>query len=48
MTKRTTITLSDRVYSDLQKWAQQEGRPVANLAAFLIEVMVNERVENGQ
>jgi hypothetical protein len=37
MGKRTTITLPDKVFDHLEQWADDEGRPTANLAAFLIE-----------
>ncbi len=37
MTKRTTIVLPDAIYEDLQHWASEEGRPTANLVAFLVE-----------
>lgn len=37
MTKRTTIVLPDAIYEDLQDWAKEEGRPTANLVAFLVE-----------
>jgi CopG-like RHH_1 or ribbon-helix-helix domain, RHH_5 len=37
MSKRTTIVLPDKVFADLEKWADEEGRPTANLAAFLVE-----------
>ncbi|NEQ31557.1 MAG: hypothetical protein F6K04_11205 [Leptolyngbya sp. SIO4C5] len=40
MSKRTTIVLPDQVFDDLEKWADQEGRPTANLAAFLVELSV--------
>ena len=35
--KRFTVTLADSVFAELQEWADSEGRPTANLAAFLIE-----------
>lgn len=40
MSKKTTIVLPDAIYDDLIKWAELEGRPTANLAAFLIEQSV--------
>jgi predicted DNA-binding protein len=42
MSKRTTITLPDSIYEDLERWAESEGRPTANLAAFLVEVAVKQ------
>lgn len=35
--KRFMVTLPDALYMELQDWAKSEGRPTANLAAFLIE-----------
>lgn len=43
MSKRTTITLPDSIYEDLEKWADSEGRPTANLAAFLVEIAVKQK-----
>lgn len=43
MSKRTTITLPDQIFDDLEQWADKEGRPTANLAAFLVEVAVKQR-----
>lgn len=40
VTKRTTITLPKEIFESLEEWADQEGRPTANLAAFLVEVAV--------
>ncbi|MEM7770419.1 MAG: hypothetical protein AAF327_07900 [Cyanobacteria bacterium P01_A01_bin.37] len=35
-----SITLPEEVNKDLQLWADSEGRPKANLAAFLVESAV--------
>lgn len=43
MSKRTTITLPDSVFEDLEQWAETEGRPTANLAAFLVETCVKQQ-----
>ncbi|MDF5716221.1 MAG: hypothetical protein PUP93_20610 [Rhizonema sp. NSF051] len=40
MSKKTTIVLPDVIYEDLARWAELEGRPTANLAAFLVEQSV--------
>ncbi|MFQ3619278.1 MAG: hypothetical protein SNJ50_21530 [Cyanobacteriota bacterium] len=40
VSKRIMVTLPDSIAADLEKWADQEGRPTANLAAFLIEQAV--------
>lgn len=47
MSKRTTITLPDSVFDELEEWADQQGRPTANLASFLVELGVREAKENG-
>jgi len=38
--KRVTVTLPTRIAEDLERWAEWEARPPANLAAFLIESSV--------
>lgn len=43
MSKRTTITLPDSIFDDLEAWAEGKGRPTANLAAFLVEIAVKEK-----
>lgn len=40
VTKRTTITLPKEIFDSLEAWADEEGRPTANLAAFLVEMSV--------
>jgi hypothetical protein len=40
ITKRTTITLPGAVFDAMEEWADEEGRPTANLAAYLIEQAV--------
>lgn len=37
ITKRTTITLPAAIFEAMERWADEEGRPTANLAAYLIE-----------
>ena len=36
-TKRITIGLPEAIYKGLENWAIEEGRPVANLAAYQLE-----------
>ncbi len=49
MTKRIQVTLPNRLADDLQKWADYDGRPLSNLAAYLLERAVNEaKKENAQ
>lgn len=42
------MTLPDSVYNNLERWANSQGRPIANLAAFLVEVAVSEAEEAGK
>lgn len=45
--KRITITLPDAAAAELEDWAIQQGRPVANLATFLVELGLREAKEKG-
>ena len=47
MSKRFTVTLPDSVFEDLEILADTQGRPTANLAAFLIEVGISQVKERG-
>jgi hypothetical protein len=47
MSKRIQVTLPDRVADALQKWADYDGRPTANLAAYLIERAITEAKKEG-
>lgn len=47
MTKRVQVTLPDRVASDLEKWADNDGRPLSNLCAFLLEQSVRQAKDSG-
>jgi hypothetical protein len=40
--------LPDSIYEALERWADQQGRPTANLGAFLIEVAVMEAQKTGE
>lgn len=48
VSKRVFVTLPDAVFEELEQWANLEGRPTANLAAFLIETAVKEAKERGE
>jgi len=48
MSKRTTITLPDSVFEELEDWAEQQGRPTANLASFLVELGIRAAKERGE
>jgi len=48
VSKRVFVTLPDTVFTDLERWADLEGRATANLAAFLIEVAVKEAKGQGK
>ncbi|MBE9030433.1 hypothetical protein IQ266_11890 [filamentous cyanobacterium LEGE 11480] len=45
--KRITVTLPDQTAEALENWATQQGRPTANLAAFLIEQGIIQAQEKG-
>jgi len=47
MMKRFTVTVPDSVYEDLERWANEQGRPTANLAALLIELGIRQAVDRG-
>jgi len=38
-----SVNVPDQIGEDLQRWADQEGRPRANLAAFLVELAVRQK-----
>ena len=48
VSKRVFVTLPDSVFEDLEQWAESQGRPTANLAAFLIETSVRQAKERGE
>jgi len=48
MSKRIGLTVPDSIYAKLEKWADQDGRPLANLCNFLIEKAVREAEEKGE
>jgi hypothetical protein len=43
MTKRLTISVDDDVYDILEKWADEEVRTVANLAAAIVTLEARQR-----
>ena len=43
MTKRLTISVDDDVYDVLEKWADDEVRTVANLAAAIVTLEARKR-----
>ncbi len=40
MSKRISITLSDRIWEELEEWAATEGRNTASLAGSIVEIAV--------
>lgn len=36
--KKISVSLPDAIFQDLEKLAEHQGRPVANLASFFIEL----------
>lgn len=47
MSKRVFLTLPDEVFEKLEDWAGQQGRPVANLAGYLVEISIRTAQEKG-
>lgn len=45
---RITMTVSEEVYEFLCEWAEREERPLANLAAYLLNQAARERQEQEQ
>jgi CopG-like RHH_1 or ribbon-helix-helix domain, RHH_5 len=48
VSKRFTVTVPDSVFEDLEILADTQGRPTANLAAFLIELGIKQIKESGE
>lgn len=46
--KRIHISVSDEAYQALEDWSDQQGRPTANLASFLIERSIAQAKESGE
>ncbi|MGB3767524.1 MAG: hypothetical protein WA947_13275 [Phormidesmis sp.] len=47
VSKRVFLTLPDVVYQHLEDWANSQGRPVANLGAFIVEKAVEQAKAEG-
>jgi hypothetical protein len=48
VSKRINVTLPDSVVEELERWADNQGRSLANLAAFLLELSVKQAKEKGE
>jgi hypothetical protein len=48
VSKRINVTLPDSVADELEDWANAQGRSLANLAAFLLEIALKEAKEKGE
>ena len=48
VSKRVNLTLPDVIYDELEAWAEFQGRPTANLAAYLVESAIREAKERGE
>jgi len=48
MSKRVSAYIADGIYEYLEDWAKKEKRPVGNLAAFLLEQLVREKMEKDE
>jgi hypothetical protein len=46
--KRVNLSLPEGIYKDLELWAEKQGRPVANLAAYLVETGIREAKDRGE
>ncbi len=40
--KKVTVYLPEGAYDKLSEWAEVEGRPVSNLAAFILETITRQ------
>jgi len=47
VSKRINVTLPDSVADELENWAEAQGRSLANLAAFLLELSIKQAKESG-
>lgn len=48
VSKRIHVTLPDSIFTALEKWADDQGRPTANLAAFILEKAIEQAIEEGK
>ena len=48
VSKRVNLTIPDVVYEELEAWAEYQGRPTANLAAYLVESAIREAKDIGE
>jgi hypothetical protein len=48
VSKRIHVTLPDGAYQKLERWAESEARPVANLAAYLLQKILEEAEDEGK
>lgn len=48
VSKRFTVTVPDSVFEELENWADCQGRPTANLAAYLIEAGIRQAKLEGE
>ncbi|MGI0486388.1 ribbon-helix-helix domain-containing protein [Pantanalinema rosaneae CENA516] len=48
MSKRIHVTLPDGIYLKLETWAESEARPVANLAAYLLQKVIEGAEDQGK
>lgn len=45
MPRKIQVTLPDRIGDELEKWAEYEGRPLANLCNYLLEAALKAEKE---
>jgi hypothetical protein len=48
VSKRIHVTIPEGTYTKLEVWATSENRPVANLAAYLLQKAIEEAEAEGK
>lgn len=48
VSRRIHVTLPDKTFALLERWADDQGRPTANLAAFLLEKAIEQAIREGK
>ncbi len=48
VSKRFSVTVPDKLFELLEEWADEQGRPTANLAAYLIEAGLRSAIDKGE
>ncbi len=48
VSKKFSVTVPDQIFELLEEWADEQGRPTANLAAYLIEAGIRSAIDKGE